>query len=202
MYLQLTTRCNMTCPHCCFACTSKGEDMSWETFLKAFYLDDMITFGGGEPTLWEYFPQMISWLKDSIFNLEHKSIFMVTNGTRYRNTRGLIKIKEMCDDFGLADIDIVMSYGDGFHDEKAINWRLWNYFLREDKFRDVRKIFKAGRGKEIGELEGCGCPDFIVKPNGDVYQCACEGAPLIGNVHDPYLCLGNMHCIKEESEVL
>ena len=34
IYLQVTTRCNMSCKHCCFSCGPKGEDMDVKKALK------------------------------------------------------------------------------------------------------------------------------------------------------------------------
>ena len=60
MYIQITTRCNMSCLHCCYGCNDKdGEDMPVETFElimekwgeKICKTDGRnIILGGGEPT--------------------------------------------------------------------------------------------------------------------------------------------------------
>ena len=89
MYIQITTRCNMTCRHCCFACTAKGTDMSRETFHKAIALasehESGITIGGGEPTLHPLFQE---FLMHAVWELAAQSnsngmpaVFLVTNGT-------------------------------------------------------------------------------------------------------------------------
>lgn len=33
MYIQITNRCNMSCPHCGMNCTAEGQDMTMETFM-------------------------------------------------------------------------------------------------------------------------------------------------------------------------
>ena len=53
IYISITTRCNMACDHCCFACNkTEGEDMSIQTFFKAIGLaenyDEHVTLGGGD----------------------------------------------------------------------------------------------------------------------------------------------------------
>src|SRR5271169_5787259 len=89
MYIQITTRCNMKCRHCCFACTSKGTDMTRETFHKAIQLacahESSITIGGGEPTLHPLFQE---FLMHAVWELASQSnsqgspaVFLVTNGT-------------------------------------------------------------------------------------------------------------------------
>jgi len=62
MYLQITTRCNMHCDHCGFACTNQGEDMSLSTFEQALDIaadDSNIDIGGGEPTIHPHFWKML-----------------------------------------------------------------------------------------------------------------------------------------------
>ena len=55
MYVQITTKCNMNCAHCCFAATRKGEHMPLNIFQKALQVavrrGDHLTIGGGEPTM-------------------------------------------------------------------------------------------------------------------------------------------------------
>ena len=35
MYIQISTKCNMSCSHCCMKATANGEDMTPETFRAA-----------------------------------------------------------------------------------------------------------------------------------------------------------------------
>src|ERR1035441_1381 len=89
MYVQITSRCNFTCAHCCFACTAKGTDMTRETFHKAIALacdhEASITIGGGEPTLHPLFQEFLMY---AIWELASQSnsqgspaVFLVTNGS-------------------------------------------------------------------------------------------------------------------------
>ncbi len=59
MYIQITTRCNMSCEHCCYSCTHEGEDMSLETFRNCLGFDEYNTLGGGEPTIHPLFWQFL-----------------------------------------------------------------------------------------------------------------------------------------------
>jgi len=81
MYLQITTRCNMSCDHCCYNCTNKGDDMSWETMVDAvaFTRDytECISIGGGEPTL---HPRFFNFLKICLEDFDY--VWMATNGSR------------------------------------------------------------------------------------------------------------------------
>ena len=55
MYLQITTKCNMLCPHCCYSCNKNGKHADWMTLVDAVAFarqhTDSIAIGGGEPTL-------------------------------------------------------------------------------------------------------------------------------------------------------
>ena len=50
MYIQITTRCNMSCAHCGMNCTQEGEDMTMETLKKVLNLglSDSYIIGGVE----------------------------------------------------------------------------------------------------------------------------------------------------------
>lgn len=74
MYLQITSRCNMLCRHCGFACTARGHDMSPEHFHKAIALaaeyEQHVTIGGGEPTL---HPHCKEFMQHAQWELAHVS---------------------------------------------------------------------------------------------------------------------------------
>ena len=83
MYIKITTRCNMTCAHCCYSATKDGEDMPIKVFKKIldkWYReiecgDGYVTLGGGEPTLHPEFWDMVelAW--------KYGTPWMVTNGS-------------------------------------------------------------------------------------------------------------------------
>ena len=81
MYLKITSRCNMSCAHCCGNCTAKGVDMSQKTFDAAINLaenySETISIGGGEPTLhprfWQFLGQCLGTFD---------SVWLATNGSK------------------------------------------------------------------------------------------------------------------------
>jgi len=86
MYAQLTTRCNMRCEHCMFACSAVGEDMArdvWEAALRITWdAHGYITLGGGEPTLHPHFRDYLAQALDARNNLgERLRVQVITNGT-------------------------------------------------------------------------------------------------------------------------
>lgn len=192
MYLQITTRCNMSCDHCCFNCTNLGEDMSRETFYNAMrFLDgeEYVTIGGGEPTLHPHFRE---FLIECIANFSENCL-IVTNGSIDNEALLLAKLAKngvLC-----AELSV-----DDFHDSRLVSKEVIDaftknkylkYYLDENNndfrnTRTVKRILKQGRAEESGVYtdEGCACDTLIVKPNGDLYHCACDDAPCYGNIND------------------
>lgn len=81
MYLQITTKCNMSCSHCCYSCTKYGRHGTKNQIIDniAFARDytDIITIGGGEPTL---HPDFFDILKYCLNDFD--SVWMATNGSQ------------------------------------------------------------------------------------------------------------------------
>ena len=83
MYLQITTKCNMSCDHCCYNCSMRGKHGDYYTIIKSIdfardkYEDESITIGGGEPTL---HPRFFDILKYCLDNFNY--VWMATNGSQ------------------------------------------------------------------------------------------------------------------------
>lgn len=102
MYLQITTRCNMNCAHCYFACTDNGKHMKYSTFSRAlnYYIGDknkpvwdngFVLLGGGEPTI---HPQLFNMVSECLAKLKHTDIILkiITNGKDKNIVNKLIHI--------------------------------------------------------------------------------------------------------------
>jgi len=92
MYLQITTRCNMKCPHCCYSCRpGAGKHMEYAIAIDAinFALDhtECITIGGGEPTL---HPKFFDILRTCLDSFDY--VWMATNGSNIKAMRRLANI--------------------------------------------------------------------------------------------------------------
>lgn len=186
MYIQITTRCNMRCAHCCYSCTTRGQDMPLETFRNALKCsDDMIALGGGEPTIHPLFWQMLG---ESLAAVD-ETVWLATNGKETQTAVALARMAKK----GIIGCALSL---DEYHspiDEKVIaaftrnNGPMNVGYSREDthdgrEIRDVSgKEVRAGRCK-TGTDECC-CSELIVKPDGSVYGCGCKGAPCFGNVN-------------------
>lgn len=91
--LDLTTACNFQCPHCIdmdIINTGKMLDLGYIKGLITDWaergLKSVILIGGGEPTLYPYFPEVVRFLKG--LSLQ---VGIVTNGTFLK------KVEEICE---------------------------------------------------------------------------------------------------------
>lgn len=186
MYLQITTKCNMRCEHCCYSCTMDGMHMPRAVFDAALLLDqdygdEMISIGGGEPTL---HPDFWQYLCECICNYEF--VWMATNGSQTKIALVLAKMAKR------GVISCALSQ-DEFHDE--IDQKVVEAFMdghkkmrdyvsnRNDpdrrEIRDVSdKITPIGRAleNEVGHdscKNNCVCDDMVIDPMGRIWACGC-----------------------------
>lgn len=189
MYLKITTRCNMSCAHCCYNCTEEGEDMSLEVTRKAFEIigDEIIAIGGGEPTLHPLFWQILG---ESIAN--YYSVWLATNGSQTNIAIALSKMAKK------GVIGCALSQ-DEYHD--LIDPKVIHAFKKEDNkyihfgkdIHDMREIRNTGEhlvnsGRcDFGTSDDCVCKDIIIEPDGTIKHCGCDDAPTYGTVFNPQI---------------
>jgi hypothetical protein len=181
MYLQITTRCNMSCGHCAFACGAKGEDMSIkvvEAALEAFG-GEGISIGGGEPTVHPRFWQIFGIVLSEV---EPEGLWMATNGKRTKDAlrlanlarRGVLGVALSLDQWhDRIDPDVIKAFQRGpFGHGPGAD-------LRETRM--VQKVSYRGRVEEwdVGEalvevVDWCVCEDIVVDPSGAVWSCGCK----------------------------
>ena len=186
----------MTCAHCCFACTGKGTFMNSTVFHRvlehAVSMGDMVTIGGGEPTL---HPKCIEWVikaavatVDISLDNDGPAVLIVTNGKKTDTAIKLAKLAHL----GMIAAEVSQ---DPWHN--AIDTRVIGEFTRYSHsdswdrsrkgyagIRDVsRGVVAVGRAKEndIMHRSGCACETLFIAPNGDYYQCGCKKTKL-GNI--------------------
>lgn len=96
MYLQITTKCNMTCEHCCFACTKYGRHGDLSTIKTAMSLiaeyKGNLTLGGGEPTL---HPDFFEILEYGLLMFDN--VWFATNGSQTEKMYRIHNIINDCD---------------------------------------------------------------------------------------------------------
>lgn len=203
MYIQITTRCNMTCAHCCYSCTKQGEDMDKATFRAALALyGEEVSFslaiGGGEPTLHK---QFMPWLFEAIcaqtmsFH-EEMPVFVATNGT---NTKVALALA------GLASKGVIygcLSLTEWHRDQNVVptpevikafriehiptTERYYNEDLREIRGEEHYEPYAVGRATDITDKTGCCCDDLVVAPDGSIFACGCK-LEQFGSVHAPMI---------------
>jgi len=198
MYVQVTSRCQMTCAHCLYSCSKRGKDMSIETFRKAvdasLMYDSPIAIGGGEPTL---HPDLLVMLGIASF-VSREPLFMVTNGTCQE------RLWHVLMDARSADRINVRVSSDIWHDMCMVQPWVWR---DADKFglwwgrkTATRILVRGGRAKKNWEklLWECeqsgmevvedkfGCGEPRVSPDGRVWTDI-PGQKSVGTINDPYV---------------
>ena len=193
MYIQITDKCNMKCPHCAFACTKKGSFMSLDTFKAALEIaksyDSPIVIGGGEPTLHPHFEKflLLAIAAAATMGNDYK-VFIVTNGSikerammiGHLSASNIIEGKLSWDQF--HDLDMVdTEVSDWFESMGALWGPVWG--AGNAPVRPTNKLSKRGRAVQFEEAQDdCACEETFIRPNGDIHQCGCPDSPKVGDV--------------------
>ena len=159
--------------------------MSLTTFRNALkHCSEIITIGGGEPTL---HPKFWNIIGESLAEFD---VWLATNGSITKTALTLAKMAHK----GILGCDLSL---DDYHDpidpqvidafKRNPSTQNYNHY-REDTTNDARGVRNVN-GREINAgrcdfgQEGCICDDFIIKPNGDFKACGCIDSPIFGNVN-------------------
>jgi len=154
--------------------------MTLETFRNALDASyDCVTLGGGEPTM---HPMFMTFLHEVFSHPKRLAVLVITNGSNKKIALHLASLNRTKEDFR-AKVSV-----DDFHD--PIDQEVKDAF-GESHCHNPNKYsppYKMGRWLEtIGEItedvETCVTDGNIIKPNGDIFQCACNDAPSYGNVN-------------------
>lgn len=181
LYIQLTTRCNMDCNHCCFGCGEQGMDMRSTVFRQALKFAERrqipVTLGGGEPTLHPRFMEFLWWSIRAMAGLTDDlgmpAVSLVTNGSRTQTALELA---------ALAKVGVIWASvsRDEFHD--PIVPQVFRAFASAEKAGDYRRISRpsfivpAGRARHWGNhpFIKCACDGPFITPDGSLYSCGCR----------------------------
>lgn len=199
MYIQITTACQMSCEHCCYAVGKgkPGKHMSLETFkeiLRKYYSvidgrDGYVVLGGGEPTLNPQFWDIVG------AGYAYGQVWVATNGSNKKDALTLCEMAKrgaLCAVLSLdkwhdpIDPEVVKAYTDGLSVYYHGSYKcMYNANDKQDK-REIRTVIipiEGGRAKGlINTRKGCPCPGIHFKPPDLIYPCGCEDAPQIGTV--------------------
>ncbi len=152
--------------------------------------------GGGEPTVHPLFERFLLEAMATPTDEGHMGI--ITNGKIKRRAMMIVRLAhagvihaELSRDQYHDAIDMEVVYA--FEDIGSTGSG-WNSAIR-DTSSNGRTPLPHGRGKVINEWDDdyhedsrsesdCPCDIWVVKPNGDIYQCGCEDSPKIGTVDE------------------
>lgn len=210
MYLQITTKCNFRCAHCCYSCNNHGKHMDYNTAIDAItfardtFGDESISIGGGEPTL---HPRFFDILRHCLNDFDY--VWMATNGSKEKKMWRLVDIIEGEDydhedeeNYSYQSIDgsngklcVALSY-DHFHRSFPINEKVVAFWKRNAEkhrsgyeIRDITQgrvgVIKQGRAirTQVWQTEGeCVCETIMIKPDGSLRLCGCTKSPVIGDI--------------------
>ena len=182
MYIQITSRCNMTCAHCCYECGPAGVDMPLAMFDKAMNVGlelghPCVAIGGGEPTVHPRFWSIVQ--RARAFAAKHgtRRVWLATNGKR---TADALRLADMT---RRGELAATLSLDD-YHE--PIAEAVVEAFSEIDHFavRSIRTstVFASGRAKAWGADE-CINPCPHVAPDGTIYGCGCR-ATVWGSLWD------------------
>ena len=127
LVIEITRKCNLKCRHCLRGPARNNnitQDMINKIVSKFKYID-VITFGGGEPSL---FPEAIEWFNDAIqmYNVAVGNFYVVTNGKKYSQKLydACYKLYNLCDANEISGFCIS---DDEFHREYIPDRIKWEY---------------------------------------------------------------------------
>ena len=181
MYTHITTKCNMTCAHCCYAATMKGRDMTlkmFKTILKKWSGtintgSNYIVLGGGEPTMHPEFWEFVEYAQRCGYP------WLATNGS---NTETALKLCEMAKTGELScalsidewhdpiDPEVVKAFKDDMVDkitvaDKVDDGELRAFFARIGFVIDGRDVEQVGKTILLEETE---CFEYVGSGDGRV----------------------------------
>lgn len=179
----------MSCSHCGFACTTKGQNMTMKTYKLALSLaedhGEIVSIGGGEPTVHPLFWEMLGL---AIVNSEEDMpLWIATNGKKTADALKLASLAKR----GVISCELSQ---DVYHEPidervvKAFQTPPRNGYYRTNDYRGVRNTTQyndpimAGRCDDGKEM--CICEDMFVTPNGVIHQCGCKNSPIVGCVEN------------------
>jgi len=212
MYIQITTKCNMNCVHCGFACTRDGEDMSMDVFKQAIKFvekngEEAISIGGGEPTIHPNFWEIIGL---SLGHIDY--VWLATNGSQTDISLNLARLAQK----GIIGCALSLDPWHAPISQKVIEAFVKDNtdFHEDDDGREIRNVSKKveklspfRNPLDGGYDENCICPSFFIRTNGDIHFCGCKDSQKIGDVFNGidkyYLDMETDICwkeIKEEEE--
>jgi len=173
---------------------------------------EYITIGGGEPTIHPDFKEMINIALDEKWSGNIESITVIHNGKFAKMSKWLYNLTMD----GVIDGHLSL---DQYHDpiDQAVEdmWRrssrIWNTTERREAQpagRAIEEVYGYSQEDEdyaeCVQDADCMCSTQLIKPDGKIYQCGCEDAPVVGDLESgPDIWVSDCHRSPEfQHEVL
>jgi len=176
MYLWVTTKCQQRCIHCCHKYALGKKSMSERVWKKAleftFDRDSIVSLGGGEPLLHKDLEKIVF---SALCNPNCEGVWFATNGLE---TERAIAFRHFADGYG------------GYKEPGRFSCSLSGDHYHQRPHDSVIEAFKGhmhnttepfSTSTFLGK-EGCACPEYQILVNGKVKFCACENAPIVGDI--------------------
>ena len=189
MYIQITTKCDMACAHCCFGCRPGiGVDMSFRTFRQACRVaheyGSPFCIGGGEPTLHPYFWTFLTHAletyhadgsEDGRVSDEGMQLLIVTNGSQ---TKTALRLARLCEDGFLNAVLSQDQWHNPIHPEVVAAYKHLKRAGKEG-IRSNTNITPHGSALKNSlhtSTDECCCHDQLISPKGTIWGCGCRKA--------------------------
>lgn len=183
VYCQTTLFCNQKCAHCCYDSGPEHKEfMSMDVFEAALKCEPqgLFNMGGGEPTC---HPLFWDFLDVAIKYRGKGKVWLATNGKLAHHAMLLAGMVQR------GEIRAVISDDQWHEPVRQDVMDLWRALGNQGKMKSIRTVshpIKTGRcdwGDRV-TCNGCGMP--FIQWDGNVRQCACLDAPVVGNVFEGY----------------
>jgi len=161
LILEVTRKCNFSCAHCLRGnAQNKNIDFAVIDALFNNNIDyiGMITFSGGEPSL---YPEAINYFIDQCQSrgVEVGDFYIATNGGKSSGSleflTAVMRLYCFCSNNEMSQVEISKSdYHAGQQDEEAKKRLQCLRFAGERQHLDYRYLIHEGRAKVLNELNG------------------------------------------------
>jgi hypothetical protein len=178
--------------------------MSMATFRKGLSLCENTaeapSLGGGEPTIHPLFEKM---LLEAIGVCDSdQRVFIVTNGKHKRRALVLAKLAKA------EVVDARLSQDEWHEDIDPFVVQAFHGRYNDVSDNGRKYALAYGRGAELYGLdpdgsdeEECACPEWVIQPNGRIFQCGCPDSPQIGHVDTGFMGLVTIAlCVCHKSD--
>jgi MoaA/NifB/PqqE/SkfB family radical SAM enzyme len=205
MYIMITSKCNMSCKHCCNSVSKEKEGQhlefkiikmifeKWGHIYKEQRRYRRNVIGGGEPTLHPDFWNIIKLAQN------YGDVWITTNGKNKKDAlklaemgkKGLITVSLSLDKFHeKIDEQVMKKFSEGlkgffYQGNVSINWYNAKDKIDRRRIRMVLNPMNNGFAKKMEKtIERCCCEGIFFRPNGNIYACGCDDSPKIGTVKE------------------